>query len=425
MSNAKIDQNSRNAMTAVTDDVAQNIENLRVNPTTKRLKVEPSALDASTDNVGIANIAGDVINPATEEKQDTIISRLDDIKNNTSNINLNVDTLEVNTDGLESNQTSGQQKAQIVNYDTGHNSYITHFHELQVSESTRLAGTKFEGSTKDTNFWTETVAGTGSVTQTNGSVVIATGSTANSTSKYVSVRLARFVPATVNVCRHIVKVSNTGSANNKREWGMADANNGIFFQLSGTTFSIITRRAGNDTAVTSANFNKDNTFVLDTNFHEYEIRGSYSNADFFIDDVLVHQVAIRGSANPLYDSLTLPVHLNNANSGGGTADVSLTTLLSTVFRIGKFETAPTYKHITTATTTICKYGPGMLHVVNFNNPTNNAVTIYNNTAASGEVIAVITPQTNNVPFVMDYHVGFSIGLTIVTAGTPDLTIIYE
>jgi len=37
--NAKIDQNSRQALTAITDDVAQEIRNLRVNPITGRLLV--------------------------------------------------------------------------------------------------------------------------------------------------------------------------------------------------------------------------------------------------------------------------------------------------------------------------------------------------------------------------------------------------
>lgn len=47
----------------------------------------------------------------------------------------------------------------------------------------RLVGTTFDGATKDTNFWTETVTGTGSVTQ-DGEVILSIGTTAGTVLKY-------------------------------------------------------------------------------------------------------------------------------------------------------------------------------------------------------------------------------------------------
>lgn len=47
--NAKIDQNSRQALTAITDDVAQEIRNLRVNPITGRLLVSAVITSTNTD----------------------------------------------------------------------------------------------------------------------------------------------------------------------------------------------------------------------------------------------------------------------------------------------------------------------------------------------------------------------------------------
>lgn len=76
--NLKIDQNHRNVAAGITDDAAQDIAILRVNPTTKRLKVELSALQPDVDVVGIGNIAGDQINPSTSDKQDDIITKIGD-----------------------------------------------------------------------------------------------------------------------------------------------------------------------------------------------------------------------------------------------------------------------------------------------------------------------------------------------------------
>ena len=81
--------------------------------------------------------------------------------------------------------------------------------------------------------------------------------------------------------------------------------------------------------------------------------------------------------------------------------------------------------ISTATTTVLKYGPGSLHRLVVNNPTNNAITIYDNTAASGTVLAIIDPDTGATPFALQYECPFQNGLTIVTAGTPDVTVIFD
>lgn len=85
-----------------------------------------------------------------------------------------------------------------------------------------------------------------------------------------------------------------------------------------------------------------------------------------------------------------------------------------------------YKHISTATTTVCKVGEGFLKVVVINNPSNDIITVYDNHSATGEVIAIINPGLSTVvPFFVPYELHFTKGLTIVTAGAPDLTIIFE
>ena len=85
-----------------------------------------------------------------------------------------------------------------------------------------------------------------------------------------------------------------------------------------------------------------------------------------------------------------------------------------------------YNHISTNTTTTVKSGSGILRsvTVNTKGATANTATVYDNTAGSGAVIAVI--DTTASLGTLRYDVVFSTGLTVVTAsGTAaDLTVSY-
>lgn len=84
-------------------------------------------------------------------------------------------------------------------------------------------------------------------------------------------------------------------------------------------------------------------------------------------------------------------------------------------------------HISTATTTVVKSGAGFLHSITINTKGTVAstVTVYDNTAGSGTVLAVIDSLTLSGTFAL--NVAFATGLTIVTTGTaaPDLTVSYR
>lgn len=83
-----------------------------------------------------------------------------------------------------------------------------------------------------------------------------------------------------------------------------------------------------------------------------------------------------------------------------------------------------YLNITTATTTVVKAAPGILHKVVVNLAGAGAITIYDNaSAASGTKIATLSTAAANATWIFD--VKTTLGLTIVTAGTPDLTIVYS
>lgn len=82
------------------------------------------------------------------------------------------------------------------------------------------------------------------------------------------------------------------------------------------------------------------------------------------------------------------------------------------------------KHINTSATTLVKTGAGVLHGVTINTKaTTSVTTVYDSLTASGTVIAVLD-STNNVGSFL-YDVAFTIGLTVVTTGTPDLTVSYR
>lgn len=78
------------------------------------------------------------------------------------------------------------------------------------------------------------------------------------------------------------------------------------------------------------------------------------------------------------------------------------------------------------TTTVVRTGSGILHCITFNKPVaTGVVTVYDNTAASGTIIATITVPASPIPVTLIYDAAFSTGLTFVTAtAAQDITVTY-
>lgn len=89
------------------------------------------------------------------------------------------------------------------------------------------------------------------------------------------------------------------------------------------------------------------------------------------------------------------------------------------------EPVPHYHHnyIATNTTTVVKTGPGVLHTITLGETAAGAITVYDNTAASGTILAVLKASIAEQTFAFDLE--FKIGLTIVTAGASKLTVAYQ
>lgn len=88
-------------------------------------------------------------------------------------------------------------------------------------------------------------------------------------------------------------------------------------------------------------------------------------------------------------------------------------------------TAYKYLNITGQATTTVKSGSGILHTICVNTPAaTETITIYDNTAASGTKIGIVTVFASTNPC-LTYDVNFTTGLTLVTAtASSDLTVSY-
>lgn len=314
-----------------------------------------------------------------------------------------------------------QVTAHLQDIETGKNGEVDAVGSLKTTIVTRLVGTQFSGTTKDTNFWTETVTGSGAVTKA-GQITLSTGTTANSTVQYNSVRRGRKVPGTVNQFRAVARLTTDPQANNIRRFGAYDDNDGLFFQINGTTFGVGSRKGTVDTIVNSGSFNGNYgaSVTMDTALKRLVINYTAFSAQFFVNDILLHSIV--ASTAPSCNTLTLPIRMENNNSGGNTTDNAFEVRFATVVRLGELQTAGVARYIGTNTTTILKYDAGTLQSI-INNDNAGTVTIYDNTAATGTQIAVV--DAAKALGTLNFNAPFSVGLTIVTAGGAKITVVYE
>ncbi len=80
-------------------------------------------------------------------------------------------------------------------------------------------------------------------------------------------------------------------------------------------------------------------------------------------------------------------------------------------------------YISTATTTTVKSGAGRVARIVLTETAAGSITVYDNTAASGTILAVL--KASIVEGVYEFNCRFGTGLTIVTAGASKLSVIWE
>lgn len=301
---------------------------------------------------------------------------------------------------------------------------FTPMDEMRVVEPVRLVGSTFVDTTLDANFWTATLSNA-TATPANNQLPIATTSNAAGSSAVVqSVRSARYVGGSGNRFRAIIRMDNAGLAGNTRQWGCFTSTDGAYFELSGTTFNVVTRKTNTPTPVASTAWNGKKK-VMDTNVHSYEIYFTNSKVYFVMDGDIVHTVT--ASSATWTDTTNFPVRLTNVNDAD-IAAVSMNVRVATIYRLGKLQTAPITKYISGAVTNqIYKRGPGMIHGV-LVGETGTLLTFYDSltTFDATTTIASIDTSALNAFSLGDLGIPFYTGLAVTTTGAGTrVTIIYE
>lgn len=303
--------------------------------------------------------------------------------------------------------------------------------EMRVVTPYRLIGSTFTGTILDSNYWTASLGTGGTVTIVSSEATVSTGTTADNTAALQTARSARYVGGSSNRFRGIVRVPDTGIENNTRRWGAFTATDGAFFELAGTTFSVVTRKSSVDSKIENGSFNGTRigaVMDLDTDIHTWEIYFNNSKVYFINNGDLLH--TSYATTTTWSGTLTLPSRIESVNSGGLTTDVPIYVRSAIISRMGSALTQPLSKFQSGQTAgLVLKYGAGNLHLIAISGVTNNSVvTLYDNTAASGTILwSSGTMASNALPFSIDLKgLTFSTGLTLaITGANANATVIYE
>lgn len=310
----------------------------------------------------------------------------------------------------------------------GFDAECTPIGELRAVNPTRLVGTAFIGPTSDASFWYVTTANGGTNGQGDGQATLKTNTTANGVCTMESIRVARYVGGSTPRFRAVIESGDSGTANNIKRWGAFDYADGAYFELNGSSLYAVTRKGSVESRVLSSSWNKSTTTPTVEDVNTYEIYWTNSSVWFVINDVLKHKM--NATSTPWANTVSFPVRIENANTGGSTTDTSLYCRTATIYRLGDLETQPTHKFQSGTTAgVICKYGAGNLHGAVISNVSNSSVvTIYDNTAASGTVIwSSGSMGAQTTPFGIEFHsIPFAKGLTLAITGAGcNLFLAYE
>ena len=82
-----------------------------------------------------------------------------------------------------------------------------------------------------------------------------------------------------------------------------------------------------------------------------------------------------------------------------------------------------YLHVNAIATTVVKTGSGSLKALNVNFTAGGRIQIYDGIDATGTIIANLADSVHEGSYI--YNCVVSTGICVVTAGTPDITVIYD
>jgi len=313
----------------------------------------------------------------------------------------------------------------------GFGSENTPMGEMRVIQPSRLVGAGFEGTTIDARFWTTAASGTAAtIAQANAQLLLTSGTANAATVTAFSLRRSRYVSGTGMRYRSVIQLGDTGTANNKRRWGigfgstaMPTVTDGAYFQLSGTTFSVVTCKGGSEATVTSFN-GYLGQYTPTTSATTYEIYWTNSKVWFVIGDTIQDTRSASTATWP--NTMCFQIFMDSLNSSVLGASVTMAVRTASIYRLGQMETQPNYYRVSGAAAThVLKLASGILHKIIFNNTSGTSITIVDNVTGVTPVVGIITTATAALGS-WDYSLPFNTGLILITIGDNlDATIVYE
>lgn len=327
------------------------------------------------------------------------------------------------------------QKIELVNSETNTQVDINTNGAMQVVKLVLLAGDGFS-NTLDTYRYSSTPVGTGAVTIDTCAALLNTGVTANSSISIVSTQRARCNYGKINMFLSTLRL-NTFAADNITEWGIQLSGTDRFgFRQTGSEFGVFINKGGVDTYVSSANFTGvfqtgDGAFTQNNSFNDYVIHYSQARISFWVNGSLLHEIKAVSTILPV---LCGKAFITSTNINDSITDVTRTLLGLVIYSEGDVVNSPLFHNYSSGEneTVTLKNTAGVLQAVSITKSgAGGTLTVYDNTAGSGTVIAIFDL---NAPASVANHtfgtngINFSNGLTYVVAGTPtnaSFTILWE
>jgi hypothetical protein len=303
--------------------------------------------------------------------------------------------------------------------------------EMRVVIPYRLVGSSFTGSVIDTNYWIASSGSTsGSIVPLGSQVILTTGSFSGGSSVLQSFRSARYVGGASSKFRMVLRLPDTGTSGNTRRWGAFTSTDGAFFQLSGSSLSVVTRKTSVDAPILSGAFNGNlgSNYPLDTNVKTWEIYWTNSKVFFVVGGDLIHTMV--ANSDTWADTMNLPIRIeNNASSSG--SSVNMNVRVATIYRLGNASSQPTsYYHAAGQTAGVnLKIGAGNVHSIVLGTCLQNCVLslVDSVNAATPVIFSTGAITANSQPISLDLKgLPFFTGLRLIVATANGVaTVIYE
>ena len=354
-----------------------------------------------------------------------------------SSHNLKIEIAGITTGDDGKPGTSGYVPIEIYDMQSGNEAAITPLGELYSVQRVRAVGAPFSNGYWDDNFWSSGTLTTNGDVRVSSAVVALYASTSTSVNGAVvmqSNKVARFIDASVNEYRAVIRISTAipATGTNDMRWGLSDSvdlsttnlRNGYYFRFSNGAAYVGYRLAGTEMSVATTSWT-GTVPNFSNNFMRYTIVYGSLGAAFYINNKFVHSFS--GTTEPLTETSNFKARAQNINSGGSASNNVLQVKAMAIINVGRESSVPGYIHNNTAFSKLLKYGPGFLHHIAINDSGSpvSSYTIYDSTfAAAGKQIAIINTNGSSLGNI-NYGLPFS-ALYVVGTGTfGDITLVYE